>query len=81
MRSTLAASFMFGTAMSLVVLAIAGEISLTQVLLGAGLAPVVVAGSVLGRRLHPFLDRGWLRRAVLLFAAVAALTAIGRAFS
>ncbi len=80
MRSTLAASFLFGTLISLVTLAIAGQVHLDQVLLGAGLAPVVVAGSVVGRRLHGLLDRGWLRPAVLLFAAIAAITALVHAF-
>jgi uncharacterized membrane protein YfcA len=76
MRSTLAASFLFGTLLSLATLGIASQIRLDQVLLGLGLAPVVVAGSVAGRRFHGFLDRGWLRPAVLLFAGITAVTAI-----
>lgn len=81
MRSTLAASFMFGTAVSLASLAVAHQIGLGPVLLGAGLAPVVIAGSVVGRRLHGFLERGWLRPAVLLFAGATALTALIRAIA
>jgi uncharacterized membrane protein YfcA len=76
MRSTLAASFMFGTMLSLATLGVARQVGLAEVLLGVGLAPVVVAGSVAGRRLHGFLDRGWLRPAVLLFAAITALIAL-----
>lgn len=76
MRSTLAAAFLFGTTMSLGVLAVAGQVTVDQLLLGVCLAPVVVVGSVVGRRLHGVLDRGWMRPAVLGFAAVAALTAI-----
>jgi uncharacterized membrane protein YfcA len=76
MRSTLAASFLFGTLLSLVTLGLARQVGVDQVLLGVGLAPVVVAGSVAGRRLHGFLDRGWLRPAVLLFAAITAVTAL-----
>lgn len=79
MRSTLAASFMFGTLLSLATLGVARQVGADQVLLGAGLAPVVVAGSVAGRRLHGLLDRGWLRPAVLLFAGITALTALVRA--
>ena len=76
MRSTLAASFLFGTVLSLVTLALARQVGADQLLLGAGLAPLVVAGTVAGRRLHDWLDRGWLRPGVLLFAAAAAVTVL-----
>lgn len=76
MRSTLAASFMFGTVLSLATLGVARQVHLDQLLLGAGLIPVVVAGSVAGRRFHDFLDRGWMRPAVLVFAGLAGLTTL-----
>lgn len=76
MRSTLAAAFVVGTSLSLVTLGIAGQVHLDQVLLGLGLAPVVLAGSVLGRRFHRFLERGWLRPAVLVLSAITALSAV-----
>jgi len=76
MRSTLAAAFTFGTVLSLVTLGAARQVDLGQVLLGVGLAPVVVAGSVAGRRLHGFLDRGWLRPGVLVFAGITAVSAL-----
>jgi uncharacterized protein len=76
MRSTLAAAFFFGTLLSLVTLVIARQVGADQILLGVGLAPVVVAGSVVGRRLHRFLERGWLRPAVLVFAGITAVTAL-----
>jgi uncharacterized protein len=72
MRSTLAASFLFGTCLSLVTLAIAGEVGVDQLLLGAGLTPLVVLGGVAGRRFHDWLDRGWLRPSVLVFVSVTA---------
>lgn len=81
MRSTLAASFVVGTMLSLASLGVARQVRLDQVLLGVGLAPVVVAGSVAGRRLHGVLDRGWLRPAVLVFAGIAALSALLRALA
>ncbi len=81
MRSTLAASFAFGTVLSLGTLGAAQQIGVDQLLLGLGLAPVVVAGSVAGRRLHRFLDRGWLRPAVLLFAGLTALAAVVHALT
>ena len=52
MRSTLAASFFFGTLLSITTLAIARQVSWDQVALGIGLAPLVVAGSYAGRRFH-----------------------------
>src|SRR3546814_5533949 len=60
-RSTLAAAFLVGTALSLATLAVAGEVGASQVLLGLGLAPLVVVGSVTGRRFHEWLDQGRLR--------------------
>lgn len=81
MRSTLAAAFMFGTVISLITLTVAGQVALDQVLLGAGLTPLVVLGLTTGRRLHGALDRGWLRPAVLAFAALTAVLAIVHAFT
>ena len=80
-RSTLAASFLFGTLLSLATLGVARQVHVDQVLLAVGLAPVVVAGSVAGRRLHGLLDRGWLRPAVLLFAGLTALAALVHALA
>jgi uncharacterized protein len=76
MRSTLAAAFFFGTCLSLLTLAIAGEAGADQLLLGAGLAPLVILGSVAGRRFHDLLDRGWLRPSVLVFVSITAATAL-----
>lgn len=76
MRSTLAASFFVGTIVSLLALTLAGQVGGEQVLFGAGLAPFVLGGSYVGRRLHDRLDRGPLRGAVLLFAAVSAAVVI-----
>src|SRR3546814_19579585 len=56
-RSTLAAAFLVGTALSLATLAVAGEVGASQVLLGLGLAPPVMVGTVTGRRLHDRLDQ------------------------
>jgi uncharacterized protein len=79
MRSTLAASFAIGTLMSLGALAVGGQVTGRQLAVGLVLAPIVVGGSVLGRRLHALLDRGWLRPAVLVFAAAAALSVLADA--
>jgi uncharacterized membrane protein YfcA len=79
MRSTLAASFFFGTLLSVTTLAIARQVSWDQVLLGVALAPVVVAGTRTGRRFHDILDRGWMRPAVLAFATASAVVVIADA--
>ena len=76
MRSTLAASFFFGTLLSLTTLAVVRQVSWDQIVLGIGLAPLVLAGSYAGRRFHDFLDRGWMRPAVLVFASISASVVI-----
>jgi uncharacterized membrane protein YfcA len=81
MRSTLAASFLLGTFLSLGTLAVAGQVELEPFVLGVALAPFVVLGTVIGRRLHDWLDRGWLRPAVLGFAALSAATVLVHALT
>lgn len=75
-RATLSASFLVGTFMSLTILGISGSMSTEQVVLGATLAPFVVAGVVAGRLSHAGLERGWMRRAVLAFAAISSLAVV-----
>jgi hypothetical protein len=79
MRATLAASFLVGTVMSIASLALAREVTWTECGLAAGLVPVVITGSWIGRRSHGALDRGWLRPAVLAFAAVSAVVVLADA--
>jgi uncharacterized membrane protein YfcA len=80
MRSTLSASFLFGTVLSTITLAIAGKVHGADFALALLLTPFVVAGMLIGRRAHNLLDRGWLRPAVLSFAAIAALVVLADAF-
>jgi uncharacterized membrane protein YfcA len=77
-RATLAFTFAIGTAISLTVLFFVGELAWWHVGLAAALAPGIVGGTVLARRLHGRLDRGWIRPAVLGFAAVTGVVAIAR---
>jgi uncharacterized protein len=79
-RATLAASFLVGTVLSLTALVAARAVALDQVALGVGLAPLVIVGSVLGRRSHALLEQGWLRPAVLAFAAASAVVVLLDAF-
>jgi uncharacterized protein len=76
MRSTLSASFFFGTLLSITALTIAGEMLLADIALAAGLLPLVVLGTWIGRQSHAYLDRGWLRPAVLGFATIAAIVVL-----
>jgi uncharacterized membrane protein YfcA len=76
MRSTLAASFFFGTVLSLTSLGIAGHLWLGHVAFAAALTPAVFAGALLSRALARVLDARWLRPAVLVFATVSAIVAI-----
>ncbi len=75
-RSTLAACFFFGTSFSLLALSIAGEVELGHLALAAALVPAVLLGFLTSRMFRPVLDRGWLRPAVLVFAALSGTVAI-----
>ena len=79
MRATLAATFFFGTLLSILMLGIAREIRFADVLIACVLIPIIIVGSLLGRRAHDILDRGWMRPAVLVFAAISAVVVIATA--
>ncbi len=76
MRATLAASFLFGTFLSITSLSVAGEVTVADCVLAAALIPLVIAGTWIGRQAHDVLDRRWLRPAVLAFAAVSAVVVL-----
>jgi uncharacterized protein len=78
MRSTLGAAFVLGGAISVGSLVVAGAIEGWQVLLGVALVPSHIAGLLISHRLRGHVDAGWLRPAVLVFAAVTASVAIVR---
>jgi uncharacterized membrane protein YfcA len=76
MRSTLAASFLFGTILSTATLGVAGEVTLADCVLAAALVPLIIVGTWIGRQAHDVLDRRWLRPAVLAFATVSAVVVL-----
>jgi uncharacterized membrane protein YfcA len=78
LRSTLAASFVVGTFLSLGGLAVAGRVEGWQAILALQLFPALAAGLLASRFLLRRLDRGWLRPAVLTFAALAGAAAVVR---
>ena len=80
-RSTLGAFFTVSALMSLVGYVIAETITGDQVLFGLALAPFMIAGLWTSRHLHPFVDAGWLRPAVLALSSIAGIAAIVRGLS
>lgn len=79
LRGTLAACFAPSGLLALAALAWAGHLDTGQVLAGLSLLPGVAFGVRLSNRTARFLDRHWLRAAVLFVSALAALAAIARA--
>jgi uncharacterized protein len=78
LRATLAVAFAVGTVLSLVGLAIAGAIEPWHLALAGALVPGLLTGLALSRLLVHWIDRDWLRPAVLGFAAATAVIAIVR---
>lgn len=75
-RSTLAVVFSVGTAISLVALALFGRVGLDHLLLSLKLLPALLLGLWAARFLTGLLAKGWLRPAILLFAAASGLLAV-----
>jgi uncharacterized protein len=78
LRATLAAMFALGTVLSLGALAVAGVVDGWHVWLALALSPGTAAGIAGSGWLARRADSGWLRPAVLAFAAVTAIVAIAR---
>lgn len=78
LRATLAATFGFGTVLSFAALVVAGVVDPWHVALALALLPGTAAGVAASGWLARRADAGWLRPAVLAFAAVTAIVAIAR---
>lgn len=76
LRSTIAASFIIGTFVSLGALALVGRVEGWHVLFALELLPGVAAGLLMSRYTARLLDGRWLRPAVLAFAAVSGAFAV-----
>ncbi len=76
LRSTLAISFVVGIAMSLAGLALAGKVEGRHIVLALELLPGLFIGLLISRWVVGHLNEGWLRPAVLTFAAVAGLVIV-----
>jgi uncharacterized membrane protein YfcA len=79
LRSTLAATFVLGTVVSLAVLGLTGQVGRQHLLAAVALLPGVLVGLWASRFTTAALEGGWLRPAVLTFAALAGGAALLRA--
>ncbi|PRY48917.1 hypothetical protein BCF74_14711 [Knoellia remsis] len=79
LRSTLAAFFLVGSAISAAMLAVAGEYSRQQFLSGLVWLPFILIGYAAAAPLRSRLDKERLRRALLVFCVAASISVIGRA--
>jgi uncharacterized protein len=78
LRSTTAALFVFGTILSASALAVAGEVTVDDVVLAVVLTPAIAAGLLLSHLFAGRIDAGRLRPAVLVVATVAGVATLLR---
>jgi uncharacterized membrane protein YfcA len=78
LRASLAAFMAFGATISLVALIVVGEFDRCAVIVTLVLVPAVLVGFTMSRWTNPILDRGYTRRAVLLFATLSAISILLR---
>jgi uncharacterized membrane protein YfcA len=79
LRSTLALSYVAGLLLALAGLAVVGRVHVWHVALALVLIPGMLVGLWLAVRLAGWLDRSWLRPAVLTFAGISGLAIVVRA--
>jgi hypothetical protein len=79
LRANLSGFLVVGTAMSIGLLAVAGEFGRRDLQLGLPLVPAVLVGFAMSRRCTPWLDRGYSRPVVLVASALGALAVLARA--
>ncbi len=77
LRSTITALMITGAPVSLLLLALTGQVSMTDAQTGVALAPFTVAGTLVAPRFMPWFDER-VRLTVLVVCAFAALVAITR---
>jgi uncharacterized membrane protein YfcA len=78
LRGTLSAYFTAGVALSLVGLALVGRLGVAEIGRAGLLLPGVLTGFLISRRTAGFLDRGYIRVAVLVVSAATAVAVIAR---
>ncbi len=80
LRSTIAACFLIGEIISLVILALTGKLDSALILDSLKLMPAVLAGAFLSRLVHRRIGGKALRAAVMIFAIAAGLFLLIREF-
>lgn len=78
LRATVSAAFAVGILVSLLALALAGEVDSQGVLVGVALLPATVVGLWVGRRANGLVNPSWVRPAVIAFAAASGVFALAR---
>jgi uncharacterized membrane protein YfcA len=78
-RATLSAFFLGGALMAVTGLAVAGEFTVTQLVVGVVWIPFIALGYALAGPARARLDRDRLRKAVLVFCVIASVSVIVRA--
>jgi uncharacterized membrane protein YfcA len=78
-RATLSAFFLAGALMAVTGLAVAGQFTLTQLVVGAVWVPFIAVGYALAAPARARLDKDRLRKAVLAFCVIASVSVIVRA--
>jgi uncharacterized membrane protein YfcA len=78
LRGTLAAYFMIGVSLSIVGLSLIGRFGPPEVLRAAILVPGIVLGALVSRYTARRLDRGYIRKAVLVVSALSAVVVVLR---
>jgi hypothetical protein len=77
-RSTLAVYFVVGSGLSLVTLAVAGQLPVEQLALGALMVPVLLLGVAVGERARDRVPAARFRALVLAVSAVSAVALLVR---
>jgi uncharacterized membrane protein YfcA len=78
-RASTSAVFTFGISITIVSRILAGEMRATDVQLAAVFFPALVLGYIVSRRLRHRIDAMWIRRAILVLSALAAVSLLVRA--
>ena len=80
-RTTMAVYFLAGAALSLVGLALVGEVNQHDALLALALAPVLLVGAAAGQALRPRLAAARVRPAVLVVCGGSSLVLLVRSIA
>jgi uncharacterized membrane protein YfcA len=79
-RSTLAGIFVIGIILALISLIVIGKFGYTEFIAALWMMPGIIVGFYISSRTKKYLDRGYIRTAVLIVSALAAIVLIVRYF-